>query len=240
MTDLSIIVTTHGEGELLVASVTSAFEAVQLLEQTHEVSVEKIVVMDRPTQSTIDAVDVCAAQQDIQVHKCDYGDQGKVRNHIVGIAQGRYVAFLDGDDLWSENWLLTAYEMSRSHAGPLVIYPEFNWFFEGSNNILCQVDSDSEFFDQEALRSVNLWDALCFCPRQVYLDTPFPPRRISDGFAFEDWNWNRRIMELGVTQKIAPDTIIFKRRRIGSQGAQAAKRGVMAEPTRSVYYDFFQ
>ena len=33
------------------------------------------------------------------------GDLGRVRNALVPRATGRYIAFLDADDLFSENWL---------------------------------------------------------------------------------------------------------------------------------------
>lgn len=238
MKTISAIITTHAEGELILPSLFSCNLAVKNIEDKG-IPVEKILVMDNPSKSTRKVVKQHAKDMNYLVTEYSFGDQGEVRNSIVKKAKGQYVAFLDGDDLWSENWLIEAHSLALNAPKDCVIYPEFNWFFEGSNNILCQIDDGDPTFDHEALRAVNLWDALCFCPKDVYLRFPFARRNIDEGFAYEDWNWNRRLFEAGVQQKIARDTIIFKRRRAGSQGAHAAKRSVVAAPTASCFYDFY-
>lgn len=237
MSEISAIITTHAEGDLIHASMQSCFVAIDaLVEQNESVSVEVLLVMDRPSDATRKAVSQYASRVDVV--EFDFGDQGLVRNKIAEQASGQYIAFLDGDDLWSENWLNQAYQLAILD-GECVVYPEFNWYFEGSSNILCQNDDSVPAFDYEALRVVNLWDALCFCPKRIYHEFAFVDRKIDAGFAFEDWHWNRQLFEAGITQKTAKDTIIFKRRRIGSQGAQASRRGVLAEPTKSCFYEFY-
>ena len=236
---VSAIITTHGEGELVIPSVLSCDNSTKMLEALN-ISYEKILVMDRPTDTTRTVVERLAAENGYRLVEYDYGDQGQVRNDIVTAAEGRYIAFLDGDDLWSENWLLAAYQLAEQSTVATVVYPEFNWFFEDSYNILCQVDHHAKSFDHEALRGVNLWDALCFCPKEIFLQVPFAKRQIDLGFAYEDWNWNRRLHEHNITQLIASDTIIFKRRRDGSQGTHAANRGVIAQPSASCFFDFYE
>ena len=237
MFEVSAIITTHAEGELIRASVESCLAAKKVFEEKFDLSIEVILVMDRPSSATRKVVGSYSSGN--VVFELDYGDQGMVRNEVVKRANGRYIAFLDGDDLWSENWLVEAYKVAEENIGKCVVYPEFNWYFEDSSNILCQIDGQVSSFDYEALRAVNLWDALCFCPKQIYLDYPFTKRRIVEGFAYEDWHWNRQLFEANIVQKNAIDTIIFKRRRGGSQGSEASKRGVMALPTESCYYDFY-
>ena len=61
-------------------------------------------------------------------------DQGKVRNHAVGLVSAGHVAFLDGDDLWSENWLVDAYRMCADD-DRVIGHPELNWFFENQQNL---------------------------------------------------------------------------------------------------------
>ena len=239
MIEISAVITTHAEGELVIPTIQSCNLSTAMLSQ-QGVNFDKTIVMDRPSVKTKDIVLKLASEHQYSVIECDFGDQGLVRNHVVNEVAGAYIAFLDGDDLWSENWLLTAYNLSKKMTKIGVVYPEFNWFFEGSNNILLQNDHESSRFDAEALRAVNLWDALCFCPKQVYQKYPFSSRKIDKGYAYEDWNWNRRLSEGGMPQLIAKDTIIFKRRRKGSQGAYAEQRGVVAEPTASCYFDFYE
>lgn len=237
--DVTAIVTAHHEAQMLIPAISSMRAASDKLRELG-VSVQQLLVcdaLDRPTKKLIDS-GVLGSDLDICI--VNYGDQGKTRNHAVGLANGEFIAFLDGDDLWSENWLVEAYKLARSDNEKRVIYPEFNWYFGDLETILCQVDDGFPWFDAEALRVVNLWDALCFCPKSIYVNTPFKPRQIKQGFAFEDWNWNRRVMEAGIGQSIAKNTIIFKRRRLKSQGAEATRRDVIAEPSESSYYDFWK
>ncbi len=238
MKKISTIITTHAEGKLIIKSIDSCNAAVDKLNPS-KTQVEKLIVMDRPNMETREIVHEHCSSNEFEILEVNFGDQGQVRNHLVSRSKGDYIAFLDGDDLWSENWLKASFDLAVSESSPAVIFPEFNWFFEGSNNILCQIDSSRPWYDHESLRVVNLWDALCFCPREVYLKIPFAKRDITGGYAYEDWNWNRRVLEAGISQKIATDTIIFKRRRAGSQGAHAEKRNVIAFPTASCYYDFY-
>jgi glycosyltransferase involved in cell wall biosynthesis len=236
---VSAIITAHHEKEMLIPAIESLNAASELLLESG-VDVEKIIICDCPDAGTTKIVEQQTKGHDFIVHMVEFADQGKSRNFAIESARGEFIAFLDGDDLWSENWLYEAYQQATSCEDKPVIYPEFNWFFEGSENVLCQTDERFAYFDVEALRTVNLWDALCFCPRDIYLQIPFAGRQIKAGFAYEDWNWNRRVMEAGHSQLVAKNTIIFKRRRLGSQGAEAAKRGVMAKPTASSFYAYWE
>lgn len=238
MNAIAAIITTHAEGDLIRATLTSCMESVSHFKQKTGLAAQILIAMDCPSSATQKVVD---EYRDVaEVHVFDFADQGLVRNAMVKEAQAEFIAFLDGDDLWSENWLINAHSAAQSYNGKCVIYPEFNWFFEGSSNILCQIDDLEPTFDIESLRVTNLWDALCFCSKDIYLKFPFSKRRIKDGFAYEDWHWNRQLVEAAVEQKIARDTIIFKRRRIGSQSSKASRRGVMAEPSNSCFYRFYQ
>lgn len=235
---VSAIITAHHEKEMLIPAMQSLVASCDAL-KTKEISTEKIIVCDCADGGTKRIVSDYAARLGFSVLDVEFGDQGKSRNFAIEQAQGEYIAFLDGDDLWSENWLDEAYKLAEMNQKSAVIYPEFNWFFEGSENVLCQSDNTFPWFDQEASRTVNLYDALCFCPRDIYLSIPFTGREIKKGFAYEDWNWSRRVMEAGFQQRVAKNTIIFKRRRLGSQGSEATKRGVMARPTDSCYYRYW-
>ena len=67
-------------------------------------------MLDNPTDATRAAF-AEAGEHGAAVAEVSYADQGKVRNHAVGLVSAGHVAFLDGDDLWSENWLVDAYRM---------------------------------------------------------------------------------------------------------------------------------
>lgn len=234
--NITAVLTTHGEGELIVPTLESFNQAVKHAE-TQGFSVEKIITLDNPSDETIKVV----KNQNltgIKVLELKYGDMGKVRNHAAGEANGEYLACLDGDDLWSFNWLVEAFELSEKNKENIIVHPEFNWYFGENNNIFYHSDETYPSFDYEGLRSTNPWDSLCFCKTKLVMDVPYLKREISKGFAYEDWSWNRRTLEKGIKHIVAKDTIIFKRRRGGSSGSEAAKRGVIAKPTKSAYYDY--
>ena len=130
--------------------------------------------------------------------------------------------------------------MIQKKGNNTILHPEFNWFFAGTASLVIGIDQYDEKFDPSFLRFANYWDALCFAHSQTYRSIPYSDRNVKDGFAYEDWNWNRRVFEAGISQLVAEDTIIFKRRRTGSQGSYALQRGVIAEPTSSCYFEFYQ
>lgn len=201
-------------------------------------SVELIAVLDNP-DAGIRAVFSDIEEQGGRLEEVSFGDQGQVRNHAVSISTGNYVAFLDGDDLWSENWLKDAHAMCETKPGQIIAHPEMNWFFQDNNNLFFHIDQEDENFDPAFLRVMNYWDALCMAPRAAHERYPYADRDIKGGFAYEDWQWNCETLEAGLVHKVVPETIHFKRRRGGSQTMQASGRKALTRTTRLFCYDWY-
>lgn len=220
--DISVILTAHREGPMAGVTIRSATAAVEAA-QADGLDVEILVVMDNPDEATVEAF------EDVEdlgwsMETVNFKDQGMVRNHAVTRSNGQYIAFLDGDDLWSENWLVEAYRVVAAHPGRTIAHPEVNWFFQGSNNLFFHADQMEAAFEANFLRFGNYWDALCLAPRVAYTDFPYAQRALLDGYAYEDWQWNIDTMEAGFVHRVAIDTIHFKRRRAESQTLQASRR----------------
>ncbi|MCW2308630.1 glycosyltransferase family A protein [Rhodobium gokarnense] len=222
--DITAVVTGHGEGVLLGPTLASLCEAADVA-RGQGLSVECIAVLDRASDGTR-AMFGPGAPMDgaFQVEEVDFGDQGLTRNHGASKARGRYVAMLDGDDLWSFNWLSEAHKLCQAAPAPVIVHPEFNIFFENYHGTFVNIPSDSELFDDDAFRAFNYWDALCFADRSIFLDHPYERRDIANGFALEDWHWGWETYCAGVEHVVAPDTVHFKRRRIRSQSVEAKAR----------------
>lgn len=224
MNEISAIVTLHAEFILAGPTLRSAEQAIAAAERSG-LKVERVIGLDRPTEETRTFARAFAGDR-WRVQEVDCGDQGAARNAYAGSSEGEWIAFLDGDDLWSENWLVKAAEKARDRGEKAIVHPELNWFFGRQNAIHVNVDQDDPLFDPRFYHYRSLYDALSFAPRDAHLEVPFAQRDLDRGYAFEDMQWSIETMLAGYRHVVAPDTIIFKRRREGSQNAIAGARGV--------------
>ena len=155
------------------------------------------------------------------------GDLGRVRNAIVPQAQGRFIAFLDADDLFSENWLregvlrLRAAEAQGKRA---IAHPELNWLFDGAQSVFLKPDQADPLFTPYHFYFMNYYDSLCMCPRAAHLEHPYVHRDIPAGLSFQDWQFSIETMAAGWEHMSARDTIIFKRRRDDSLVTESRSR----------------
>src|SRR5689334_2008158 len=119
----------HREGLLLLPSLRSAATAMAHAEM-RGVRCEMMLVLDRPDGPTVDmanrGLDLFDDPRRLTV---DFGDAGASRNAGVEEARGTYVALLDGDDLWSKDWLSASFAMTTTDPRSLVLHPEFNLYF---------------------------------------------------------------------------------------------------------------
>jgi glycosyltransferase involved in cell wall biosynthesis len=219
MVDISVVITAHAEGPFIGPTVRSALEAAAFAEAQQALTVEFVVVLDRAnalTESIARRSFASGAAADVKFLPSDEGDPGQARNRGVETARGDCVAFLDGDDLWSFNWLASAWDLRRRRPD-CVLHPALNVTFGEERNLYWHIDSEGPFFQPDYLSWTNYWTALSFARRDVYLANPFRKNDLRRGFGHEDWHWNCVTIERGIPHKPVPDTIHFVRRRLGSQ-----------------------
>lgn len=218
--DLTCVITGHREGRLAVPSLRSFWVAVEAA-RAASYKVEVLLCLDRPDQLTQKIFQTFKGDA-ASVDEYDEADQGKVRNAAVSKAKGRYIAFLDADDLWSEPWLVQALEFLHDKPSTHIAHPEFNYFFEKQATIFTHIDQESPEFQLDLLRVANYWDALCVCPAAIHREIPFCERDIAGGYAYEDWFWNCETVAAGKIHKVVPGTVLFKRRQASSQTIKAS------------------
>lgn len=234
--DISAIITAHREGVMAGLSLKSLLSAVDQA-RAAGIDVEIIVMLDNPDAATA-AVFADASAHGWALEVVSFGDQGRVRNRGIELARGRYLAFLDADDLWSENWLAAAHEVCSQQPGNIICHPEVDWFFESNNNLFFHVDQTDPAFDVHTLRFTNYWDSLCMAPREAYESHRFSDRSAVDGLAYEDWHWNCETVVAGYTHRVAPSTIHFKRRREASQNIEASTKKCLTRRSKLFEYDW--
>src|SRR5208337_1371073 len=144
----------------------------------------------------------CGAAQLVQVA---YGDLGLTRNHAAQLAQGRFLSFLDGDDLWGTAWLRLAFQAANAEPeeARTIWHPQAMFLFNESDFDRTSFDrtphpqsyalyllhqaSDAPSFDPRSLFLENMWGAVAFARRGTYLQFPYRAVDRQAGFGIEDW-----------------------------------------------------
>ncbi len=223
--DISAIVVLHNEGILAHPSLHSVARAKAFAEGLGR-RVEMIVALDNPSDETLAYLDGCGLSDFITV-RVSYGDLGQVRNAAARAARGEWIAFLDGDDLWAENWLAAAHDAGRAETRRIVLHPAVNIFFGIDPYLFVHVDMDDEDFDILKLAMINYWTALSFAKRELYLEFPFPAADLKRQIGYEDWSWNMQTIAGGCHHKSVRDTVHAIRQKRNSLVVQTTSSQAM-------------
>tara|TARA_R110001583_G_scaffold110190_2_gene259159 strand:- start:24 stop:935 length:912 start_codon:yes stop_codon:yes gene_type:complete len=97
---VSVIVPVYNRAHLVSEAIQS------ILSQTYE-SVEIIIINDGSTDGSLSILKDYERKFSTQIRVIDQPNQGQIiaRNNGIKVAQGKYIAFLDSDDLWLERKL---------------------------------------------------------------------------------------------------------------------------------------
>ena len=211
MSVTSIIIVSD-EGSIARATIESALAAAAYA-GLRGLEVRTIVVADRPTTETVAALE--PYEPLLKIIEIDAGDLGAGRNHAVSMADGEFVAFLDGDDLWTKRWLWEAYRVAADDDNErVIVHPQYNVIFGGGeDHIYEHISSRDPLFDARYLIFSNYWLSLSFSRKTTYLSHPYSRNRLSAGFGYEDWKWNCDTIRAGYEHIVAPGTYHLIRRR---------------------------
>ncbi len=230
--DLTLVVTAHNETLVSGPTMASADRAVGTARDAG-FTVQTVIALDKATEETAEYF----GQADFDHWErwdMDEGDLGRVRNAVAPRTQGRYIAYLDADDLFSENWLakgLSELEAARQRGERAIAHPEVIITFDGALGLHQNVAQSSPLFTPYFLYMRNLYDSLCMTPRDAHLEIPYIHRDMVSGLSYQDWQFAIETMSRGWDHVLVPDTIIFKRRRdfslmVESKGRQSLVRSL--------------
>jgi hypothetical protein len=238
MIDITVAVTAHSESLVAGPTMRSAEIATRYAESLG-FRVERIIGLDAPTR---ECREFFTQDEFSNWRKIDFeiAELGYVRNAIVRLAEGRLIAFLDADDLFSENWLgLAAQRLGEPDARDemIVAHPELNWLFDGSAAVFTKTAQDDGTFNPYYLYFANYYDSLCMAPKSLHLKVPYAARDIPNGLSFQDWQWNIETMAIGTRHVGVRDTIIFKRRRDSSLVTESSQRRALVRAVEPMAID---
>lgn len=237
-TDLTVVVTAHDETTVCGPSMRAADVAVEAA-RAKGFAVQTIVALDAPTDATA-AYFRQSRFNHWERRTFQERELGRVRNALLSEIDGRYVAFLDADDLFSENWLADAAQtlQAASERGVQAIaHPELNVIFDGQQSVMLNIDQRSPLFTPHYLYFRHYYDSLGMAPREAHLDCPFVTRDIPNGLSYQDFQFTIESMAAGWQHIVVPDTVIFKRRRDVSLVTQSNYRKSIVRKLPSMRID---
>ena len=214
MTDLTVIVTAHDETVVSGPTMKAADLAVDEA-RARGYTVQPIIGLDAATPETT-AYFTQPAFEHWEHRVFHEGDLGRVRNAMVPDTDGRYIAFLDADDLFSQNWLaegIAALDAAGERGEAAIAHPELNVLFDGARSVLVNIPQDSPLFAPEYLYFRHYYDSLCMAPREAHLEIPYVSRDVPNGLSYQDFQFTIETLGAGWKHLVVRDTIIFKRRR---------------------------
>lgn len=217
--DVSVILNIHRESGYVLRTLRSLDEAASFAR--HEgIHSELIVVLDRADELTCNVTKsaICYGFETVRYIEADHGSLGPARNTGIAVAIGKYLWTADADDLASYNCIAAMYAMAEATPGS-VVFPEYLIAFGESYFGI-------KFFDDFLVDAADIiyghgYNARMFLCRDLFKDLQFADVRLSPGFAYEDWHLNCELKARGFRFLVAPQTILYYRKRKGSLCSEA-------------------
>jgi hypothetical protein len=227
---ITLVITAHREGAAIEPSLRCAARCVQRARESG-LDVEVILTLDRADSETREHVHRLAAP-DWTIVSIDVGDVAIARNHATSLALGRWIAFLDADDLFDSDWLCAAYAAASAESRLTVWHPQINLYFQNNPRLWQQADMDDPAVKIDGLICSDYWTSLCFAPRSLLLAVPYSPNDFERGIGYEDWAWIRDVIAHGAHHKVVPGTVHFIRvKNSNSVHLEANRYHCMQAPT---------
>jgi hypothetical protein len=212
--DLTVVLTAHDETAVCGPTLRAADVAVAAA-RARGYEVQTIVGLDAPSPATTAYFEQPRFGH-WERHVLHEQDLGRVRNQLVSRCEGRFVAFLDADDLFSENWLaegVACLDAAERRGERAIAHPELNVVFDGSRSVYVNIPQGSPLFTPHYLYVRHYYDSLCLAPRAAHQQVPYGTRDVRNGLSYQDFQWTIETMAAGWRHVVVRDTIIFKRRR---------------------------
>lgn len=237
--DISIILTFHNEG-MVIHKTFLALDRMTKQLDNNNVSYEIIAHIDNGDETTTNYIKSIEKSHKLRVFYNSFGEPAQSRNFSIEQANGKYVCLMDGDDLFSENWLIDAYRLQESYDEDVILHPEYNITFglDEQPRFWRMKDSYDLETDTLILFGRNRWCAGTFLKKDVAVR--FPYKKAVGCYGFEDWQYNCETRASGIKHNIVPGSILFYRIRKGSTYSKHLDRNTTTSYTSAFELEVMQ
>lgn len=219
MTDISIVLNCHDEDEYIEATLKSLDLCIQEAVRS-DLSVELICVLDSATTKLAEKI-LNFKFNSLLLFKVVHvtnSSLGLSRNDGIKVCTGNFICTADADDLISSNWLLSCFQTANKYFNRAkkhcIVVSEFIYSF--GNVVSLQKYFPSKYFSPCDVIAYNPFSSRVFAHKTIFEKLLYRNLNKNSGFAYEDWDFNVRSYYLGIEFIIAPQTILFYRRRDNS------------------------
>lgn len=233
--DVSVVLNMHREAVYLRPTLFSLDACAR---QAHEkgLVIELIAVFDRADDATLDVfrstpLTGFSAVKQIEI---DVGSLGLARNAGVEIAEGEFIWTADGDDLVSSNSLVELVKAARNHPSrDVVVFMEFLAAFGESYHVGRYLGS--EWYTAADFTFQHSFVSRIFLRKSTFDTERYLDLKLTTGFAYEDWDFNGRLLAKGFDFLVAPETVFFYRQRGNSLLRQANSMSAKLVPSSPLF-----
>lgn len=216
-TDISINITSHREGYLIYRTLRAVTECIDnLLAYDKNVSIEVNISLDNCDDLTHEVVKSYNFKniKNKNIYLVSYGDLAESRNNLARQSNGKYISFMDGDDLFSSNYLRESYLLAEKDNNVKTIYSVDYIIIFGDQDCIAKRPNVSEgkLSSLDMFTSDNPVNSCIFAHNDVFRDELYEPVVRGSGYGFEDWHFHTKLYMKGYTFRVVPDTILFYRR----------------------------
>jgi hypothetical protein len=238
MKRLSAVINFHREGPIVNHSIASYLENVKRINDGKS-EVIKIAILDNPDSITQKIVEQYKDHFDY-FEIVSFGDFGKAKNYAFNLVDTDYIAYFDGDDLWSKDWLSSC--MSTKVKDNCVLHPEYVYYFnksDFSNTSLFDKPShgcssffmkhiDSKLIDKRKIYLNNIYTSNMFTSANILSKYPFLEKNVEKAHGVEDWAWNALTLYSNIHHSIVNDVVHLVRvKTSNSLGLENSVNGLL-------------
>lgn len=219
--DVSIILNIHREALYLRPTLLS-LEACARDARAAGISAELIAVFDRSDPETLSVFNDTSLEgfHQIKTAEIDVGSLGLARNAGIELAEGEFVWTADGDDLVSRNSIVQLVKTADNHRDENVfIFLEYLVAFGERFHVVRYFDSN--WLTPADFAYQHPYVSRVFGKTKDFRNHQYRDLKVTSGFAYEDWDFNNRLIAAGYRLQIAPNTVLFYRQRRASLLQQA-------------------